>query len=200
MKIETLTIAVLMTGSLMHGELKPIVAERTVTACVTGNDLRLLPGSVERAQMLASRIFDDVGVTIKWKKGLRDCPAHGILIDMSFHTPDDLRPGALAYALPLEGTHIRVFYDRISGSRDKWQVGTVLGHVFVHEITHILQVVPRHSATGIMKAWWTPSDFAAMAGQALRFEDEDIAWIERGMAWRAGRHAAVNVDATVAGQ
>lgn len=47
MKIGTLMIAVLINGSaygeLKDGELKAVLTKRTVTACVAGNDLRMLP-------------------------------------------------------------------------------------------------------------------------------------------------------------
>ena len=57
----------------------------------------------------------------------------------------------LAYALPFEGTHIVVFYDRVEECVRADLFPTLLAYVLVHEITHILQEITRHSATGIMK-------------------------------------------------
>jgi hypothetical protein len=61
--------------------------------------------------------------------------------------------------------------------------GYLLGHVLVHEITHVLQEVPRHSESGMMKARWEGADFARMRHQTLPFAEEDIrlihAWSER---------------------
>jgi len=46
------------------------------------------------------------------------------------------------------------------------QVSSVLAHVLVHEVTHILQGIPRHSESGVMKAQWDSNDFAQMTWEA----------------------------------
>jgi hypothetical protein len=56
-------------------------------------------------------------------------------------------------------------------------VGTLLGHVIAHEITHILQGVPRHSETGVMKARWERKDLQALVDHPLRFAPVDEALI-----------------------
>ena len=60
---------------------------------------------------------------------------------------------------PREGSHITVFIDRIEQMRAP---SNVLAHVMVHEITHLLQGIGRHSATGVMKGVWTAGDFGGM--------------------------------------
>jgi hypothetical protein len=57
--------------------------------------------------------------------------------------------------------------------------------VLAHEITHILQGISRHSASGVMKARWTINDFAGMSIHPLRFEEEDVDLIYEGLARRA---------------
>jgi hypothetical protein len=59
--------------------------------------------------------------------------------------------------------------------------GVVLGHVLVHEITHILQGIDRHSETGVMKARWTAQDYSKMTWEPLPFTPEDIDLIQRGL-------------------
>ncbi|HLG97758.1 MAG TPA: hypothetical protein VKX49_15695 [Bryobacteraceae bacterium] len=86
---------------------------------------------------------------------------------------------AIAYAMPFEGTHVRVFYDRIAHMPNR---SAVLAYVFVHELTHMLQGIARHSATGIMKARWTTSDIDKMGCQHLAFTPLDIDLIQRGLA------------------
>jgi hypothetical protein len=90
-------------------------------------------------------------------------------------------PGALAYALPYEGTHITVFYDRIAKGA---YPSTVLAHVMVHEITHLLQGIGRHSETGVMKARWTVRDMIGMGMTPLPFTREDVDLIYLGLGKR----------------
>ena len=62
-------------------------------------------------------------------------------------------------------------------------------HVLVHEITHILQRVCRHSASGVMKARFNDMDRADMKRKGLGFSKEDIDLIHMGLAWRQARLA-----------
>jgi hypothetical protein len=128
---------------------------------------------------------------------LRGCPSEGIVIDLSDDTPASLKPGALAYAFPYEGTHIRVFYDRIIQHHGIRRMPAVLGHVLAHEITHVLQGLSRHSAAGIMKACWEQRDFDFMDRKPLRFTTEDIDLIYRGLAHRARRIAMNTAPAAI---
>jgi hypothetical protein len=60
----------------------------------------------------------------------------------------------------------------------------LLAHVLVHEITHILQGVTRHSAEGVMKAQWTQEDLSSMLRKSLEFTSLDVDLIHDGMAVR----------------
>jgi len=62
--------------------------------------------------------------------------------------------------------------------------------VLVHEITHILQGVDRHSAQGVMKAQWDDNDYSAMAWKPLPFSPIDVELINRGLATRVARTSA----------
>jgi len=178
MKITAITTMMLMAGAVAQGaDQRP---ERNVTVCIKGS------AASGMSQAIASKIFAGIGVTINWR-GQRGCPSQGILISLSDETPASLLPGALAYALPYEGVHIRLFYDRIAQYREPCLVVNLLAHVLVHEITHILQVVSRHSHHGIMKARWEREDFDHMVSKPLAFTDEDIDLIHRGLAARAAR-------------
>jgi hypothetical protein len=50
----------------------------------------------------------------------------------------------------------------------------ILAHVLTHEITHVLQEIDRHSATGVMKARWDAKDFLDMTFSPLPFTSNDI--------------------------
>jgi hypothetical protein len=79
-------------------------------------------------------------------------------------------------------SHITIFFDRIETMEDPW---TVLGHVMVHEITHIVQGVSRHSHTGLMKPHWNSHDLAQMRYKPLPFTREDLLLLYAGLAmWR----------------
>src|SRR5207302_776444 len=111
----------------------------------------------------------------------------GVLIGLNTHTPATLHPGALAWALPYEGTQIRVFNDRIAQNHGPAEVPIVLAHVLAHEITHVLQGINRHSDQGVMKAEWERSDIAQMLWEPLTFTDEDVILIHRGLAQRSAQ-------------
>jgi hypothetical protein len=157
-----------------------------ITVCVERHP------AVAEAEPVAWSIFHSVGVTIEWH-GIRACPADGIVVTLRAETPANMRPGSLACALPYEGTHIEVFFDRIQRfSRD--QPSPVLAHVLVHEITHILQGVARHSESGIMKADFTAADFRQMQVKPLPFTADDIDMIRMGVQKREAAHVAAAAE------
>lgn len=139
------------------------------------------------AEGISSRMFAAAGVEVEWritKPGRRDASRadRAIVIGFEDQTRGGLHPGALAYALPFEGQHIVVMYERIkAASRDNPALRpTILAHVLTHEIAHILQGVVRHSAAGIMKVRWEPHDYFDMARHPLPFTPEDVDLIRRG--------------------
>jgi hypothetical protein len=139
---------------------------------------------VNNAIPIIDRIFIPAGLTLEWHGERQLCPEHSeriIRISLSTHSNPDLHPSALAYALPYEGEHIVVFYDRLRravfGS-----VVTLLAHVLAHEMTHILQGFSRHSENGIMKAQWGQEDYAYMKLQTLAFTKTDLQRIRNGVA------------------
>jgi len=147
------------------------------------------------AEDVASKLFAEAGVRIKWCYGRPTEDA--ISIEFSERTPSNYRPGSMAFALPYEGVHITVFYDRISRTTLADLTPTVLGYVLAHEITHVLQRIDRHSETGVMKAHWTNSDFDKMVAKRLSFTAEDIELIQRGL---AARTLLARADRTIAEQ
>ncbi len=135
------------------------------------------------AELLADRIFGGIGLRMDWRCGVppASLPERSIVIDLSI-APKDHQPHPIAYALPYEGVHIQIFYDRIE---EEPNPAAMLGYVFVHEITHILQGVIRHSEYGIMKPRWTAADLDQMAYQDLAFTPADVQLIRIGIAARA---------------
>jgi hypothetical protein len=143
--------------------------QRAITVCMSrsGNPTAL------RAQAIASKIFARIGVSIDWPADQDSCvlSRHSIAITLSDNTPPGLYPGVLAYSMPYQGTRIVVFYDRLLNTVTGSQPSFLLGHVLAHEVTHLLQGISRHSASGIMKAKWEARDYVEMRWNTLRFTE-----------------------------
>jgi hypothetical protein len=185
MNITAMTAMALMAGSVAHGKSATRPAEWNVIVCIEhGMALLVTTG---QAEAIASKMFAGIGVTIDWRRGLPGCPAQGIQISVSDRTPESFMPGSLAFARPYEGIHVRLFYDRIADAGDAVLLPRLLAHVLVHEITHILQKICRHSAHGVMKALWEQKDYSQMRWKPLTFADEDIDLIRSGLTAQAAR-------------
>ena len=141
------------------------------------------------AERLASKMFAGIGVEAEWgewPKHRDSCLRNGaILITLSYQTPSSNHPGAWGYALPFEGEHIVVFWDRVQHKVSPVQAPFLLAHVLVHEITHILQGVDWHSETGVMKAAWDADEIREMMRRPLGFTELDVNLIRRGLEARS---------------
>lgn len=153
----------------------------------------MAPGTLSLAEALAEQMFKTADIDLKWRTGRPQSDA--IVVELTSRTPPDLHPGALAYAEPFDGVHIRVFYDRLEKMAGYDRAPRLLAHVLVHEITHILEGLEHHSKTGVMKAHWSEEDIFAMARQPLPFDPADVSLIQLGLTHRntlvlanAGRH------------
>jgi len=145
--------------------------------------------TIQRAEALASRMFAGADVRIAWHgiacsgwKGRN----HVIIIQLELDTPAAYHRGALGYSLPYEGVHVSIFYNRIRQMDQPNLEPVLLGHAMVHEMTHLLQGVNRHSATGVMKAHWDSGDYLEMKRHILALTPEDIQMIRN-----AANHPAV---------
>jgi hypothetical protein len=188
MKIMAMVAMAMAVGISARAEQTLLVHVQDVTA--------VPPPVMRRAQDIAAEMFAGVGVKVEWREG-RPKPSQGepaIVVHMAIDTPTEFMPGAFAFARVYEGVHITVFWERVHRTRSSL-TGAVLGHVLVHEITHILQGVDRHSETGVMKARWTGEDFFQMTWKPLPFTPHDIYLIQRGLATRAGAGTAAGNSA-----
>ena len=141
-----------------------------------------------RAKAIAVKMFAGIGVTLGWR-GSTGCPADAIRITFSEKTPREQLPGAFAYALPYEGSHIVVFYDRVSNEiAEPRRLPSLLAYVLVHEITHMLVGANHHSAAGIMKPHWDERDYEEMVSDPLKFTSQDVTLIHDGLTRRRSIH------------
>jgi Zn-dependent protease with chaperone function len=200
MKITGITLTVAARVSLASREMMLTAMLATIVAAtMTGeagqpkeqhvivfvqNDANVPQDVKNRAEELAASMFAFVGVKIDWRSGEPSaCSSpQALAIRLARNTPKTEKPGALAYAMPSEGVHIFVFWDRMEFGLTPTEL---LAHVMVHEITHILQRDSRHSKSGIMRARWTEEDHKIMKTHPLSFATEDVDLIHRGLATRS---------------
>ena len=183
MKLTAMMAMAAVMGTSAWARETILANDRPVTVCMNGGTHGV---TALQAKTAASKMFAEIGVKIDWRNPSA-CPADALRISLSMSTPATLLPGALAYALPYEGTHIVVFYDRLQLAVHPGRLPRLLAHVLVHEITHILQGVNRHSDNGVMKARWESSDLSAMDSKSLGFAEDDVRLIHLGLAGRATR-------------
>jgi len=196
MKIVTMTMWTMIAGACSQSGAAGQTADQRVNVCVEnviGFD------SLPLAQQTASKMFAEAGVKFYWHRGLAGCPLPAILISLSNQAPSDVPADALAYALPFDGSHIVILSDRLQRRVQPAEISSLLAHVLVHEITHILQGISRHSASGVMKAHWDGPDYQTMRFKPLTFAPEDIDLIRRGLAaWAARAAQAASKEAATA--
>ena len=152
------------------------------------------PAPVSPAESIARTMLRGAGVTVVWHDGTPRSEASSsflIRVALADRTTPGRDPDSLAVSYPYAGATrgITIFYDRIRRrtERDPALERALLAHVLVHEITHVLQAIDRHSETGVMKAHWNRADYAAMAHQPLPFTDEDVALIRQGLLLRSNQ-------------
>ena len=151
---------------------------------------------VAAAEWRARRMFAAIGVRTDWDLGKprKAVQSDVILIELVQERFVSNPPGPLGLAWAESGT-IRIFYDRIirwtEGERDNMSNHSprqiLLANVLAHEVTHVLEGVPHHSAEGLMKADWGAADYRRMISDTLRFAPEDVELINHGLQARAAR-------------
>lgn len=137
---------------------------------------------------LAAAMFDGTGVAVAWRRGAppRRKLGQGLAITAVLVADgrNTFAAPALAEAFPYAGAArpITIYYDQLRAqARTKLQQSALLAHVLVHEITHVLQAIDRHSESGLMKARWTVEDIASMAERPLSFTSDDVDLIRAGL-------------------
>ena len=151
---------------------------------------------VLEARRLVSSFFASIGVGVTWKAGQSGCPAGGVRAGFWLETPAALNPGALGRSFPQEGSRIDVFYDRVRAAVPSPFVPSVLAHVLMHELAHVVMGSNDHAPAGLMKARWEAAELQSMHRRPLAFDETDIPLIHRGLAERAARLGAQGPGAT----
>jgi hypothetical protein len=149
-------------------------------------------GMLLDARLKAAQRFREIGVNVRIRQGIParyagDVCGAPIVVQLEAATRYSVSEDALAYALPYQdsGTCIHVFLDRVlRRNPDPDFANRLLAHVMVHEITHVLEMIIRHSGEGVMKARWSSQDYERMQHDSLPFAPEDVDFIREGLAKR----------------
>jgi len=196
MKTKRLAAMLAMAGASHCAGQSATAQKATVVVCMDP-----APQVLMGVRPQASAMFASIGVRIDWRE--RDpCPAGvgAIQVHLS-HDSTKVRDSgaeALAFAQPYQGT-IVVFLDRVQELNRNRGI-SVLAYVLVHEITHVLEGISRHSSTGIMKARLDYHDYLEMRRKPLPFAQEDVKLIYDGLKISRVAPAAAVASAVVAGR
>jgi len=156
-----------------------------VNVCVAGNGQN--PLVLQTALATTRKVFHDIGINLN-TRGCQNRDVHTVEVTFAESKGPKDHPGALAYALPYQGSRIVVFHDRVrSIVPSAPSVPYVLGYVLAHEIGHILQGVVRHGEEGILKANWSRDDYSSMARVRVAFSKPDAELIHLGLLARQQR-------------
>ena len=175
-----------------------------VTAIVWA-DASLTSNTLIPAQRVTNDIFCQIGIHIVWERARHGDWARttserraGVAIEVRLKSTAFLggrvlpcaSEDALGCAIPDAklGGSVYVYYDRVlelAGGPNRKMAAILLGHVFAHEIAHVLEGQARHSPTALMKAHWDEHDYAAMAVRPLPLDPQDIELIEKRLSARS---------------
>ncbi len=188
MNFKLIAMVVLGAESCAFARNSAPAASGKIIVCIEG---AWREPEIGAAELIATKMFARAGVFVDWNETARACRGieSAVLVDLLPSGVKTASPGALGHANLSDRVHIEVFLDRIGGDRRDFR-SIVLAHVLVHEITHIIEDIPRHSESGVMKACWTSADYDEMRHRPLGFAPEDIELIQLGLAARAGRRTA----------
>ena len=164
------------------------VSKRNVAVCLeTPED----PDAFFVAKRQASQIFKQAGIALQWHG--KKCPTGAIRVGTSWDGPPPSHSDGIAVAFAPE-MQVVLFYPQLKKRTTLDGLASLLAHVLVHEITHILQKVNRHSLKGIMKTNWDETDYRKMEFSGLGFTEEDIELIHRGMDSRPNDFSVRNIS------
>jgi hypothetical protein len=150
-----------------------------------------------QAESIATRVFEQAGVRVKWINcpvvvpGLPDSEICRKAIFPTYFQQRIVSPHpglsessfGVSYLSPEGiGCYSYIFYARIAEQhrRNEQNAAVLLGHVMAHEIAHLLLGTNSHSPSGIMHAHWYHQELAAADKGLLLFTpDQARAMTER---------------------
>jgi len=131
------------------------------------------PEILTHAKDHVTRIYDEVGVTVRWNdEAAKDATGRFVirLMIRRIASRPRMMGNALGDSRGTEGTAF-VYRDRVLdvARARNLDVGVMLAYAMAHEMGHLLLPYPSHAVTGIMHTDWDGADFAQMSADTLRF-------------------------------
>ena len=172
--------AVLACPLTMRARALPDSTEEGLTITVKVLNFAKVPRStLEKGQAVASEIFRETGVELKWL----NCPCEQsdlanftlrIIPKLFGSTRSTFRSDHLGFAAVNEegGELATVFYDRIESQTRGGDPSNLLGLAAAHELGHLLLGSKAHTDNGIMRPNWTRKDRRQVDRAGFRFTSE----------------------------
>jgi len=161
------------------------------------NSVQLSPRDLIKAETLAARIFEKVGIRIAWKAGLTagdvDAPSIGekwnpANLQLRIRKSSTVQGAgvtseAMGFCLTMEKNDAVILFDEIENRAAMLNVAPAipLGVTMAHEMGHLLLQSATHSLTGVMKARWLAEDLVAAERGDLTFSQEESRSLRNGM-------------------
>jgi hypothetical protein len=166
------------------------------------NYVKMAPQALAAGEREATKIFRRAGLEVEWvdltdcrEGGRTDChsplgPADLVLRILARALDQDPAGETLGVALiPLDGsdgTYAAVFHAGVeqlsrTGASSQAQI---MGCLVAHEIGHLLLGSDAHSATGVMRPYWTSEELERGAGGQLDFTPQQSEKLRAGVARR----------------
>lgn len=142
---------------------------------------------LEKAEIEASRLFEDAGVSIRWmhcnesdacrRRLSRDEFVLSIVPNGKTHS--EFVFGEAFLGEDGRGQYSDVFFDRIRTAPGNIDVGRMLGVVAAHELGHLLLGSGAHSRMGIMEPTWGKSTILKVGMGTLAFTPDQARRMRR---------------------
>jgi hypothetical protein len=137
------------------------------------------PGLV-RAQALATKIYREAGVTLRWTVDETTEPDRTLTVVLTTGTTARSGPSSDSMGVApspgdgTRGTTAYVFIDRVTAfaETNRLVVSCVLACALAHEIGHLLLPANAHASDGIMRGSWHPALFPPRAPGVPGFPPE----------------------------
>ena len=180
---ELILLAVITAGTV------EAVEEMQVDVYTLQNDWSR-PSALAKTRVTG--IFETIAIRVVWHPGTwPTLPGSGrmeIGIRMVERAPAGVPAVVMASAHPFgaSGRTIVLYQDRIEHLLKSVPAAAnmLLAYVFAHELAHVMQGLDRHAESGIMSAFWSPSDTADICANRLSFSPADVHLIRDGVAAR----------------
>lgn len=170
----------------------------SLTITVIAYDYEGVPATIRAdAERYATRIYREIGVDLQWRHATafeaQPVDDAGTAVVMAIASRDMAnaknRPDDVLGTTPRDGKGVGViayaFYGRIDDLARhvlNGRVAPLLGHVFAHEIGHLVLPAHAHSDTGLMRGDWDGQQIGRAIRGMLRFTAEEAALIRQHLA------------------